>query len=149
MEALFFKEDRAPAKTLQLRMQNLTCPHWGSSDEQVNQVNQIIQNVHMDYDGVLRCILSLQKAGEEQKYHILVFVIADGNKDYTVMNFPEYLQDQLEYDLDELKKTQLNYDEEISRALNSSEKLIPGAALASLMVNQEFDSSFIIFANNA
>jgi len=43
----------------------------------------------------------------------------------------------------------LNYDEEISRALNTAEKTIPGAALASLMVNQDFDSSYIIFANNA
>ena len=81
-------------------------------------------------------------------YHILVFTIMDGNKDYTVKNFPDYLQDMLEEDLDAHNKTQLNYDEEISSALNSLERAIPGAALASLMVNQDFDSSYVIFANN-
>ena len=78
-----------------------------------------------------------------------MFTIAEGNKDYSVRNFPEYLQDQLEDDVDVQKKTVLNYDEEISRALNSMERSIPGAGLAALMVNYDFDSSFVIFANNA
>lgn len=76
-------------------------------------------------------------------------MITEGDKDYTVMNFPDYLQDQLEEDLDGKGKQQLNYDAEVTRALNSAERTIPGAALASLMVNQDFDSSYIIFANNA
>ena len=47
------------------------------------------------------------------------------------------------------KLTVLNYDEEVSHALNSMERTIPGAGLAALMVNYDFDSSFVIFANNA
>ena len=74
-------------------MLNLHCPQWGSSEEQVKQVTDQIQNVHIDDDGILRCILSLERARTEQKYHILVFAIADGNKDYSVQNFPEYLQE--------------------------------------------------------
>ena len=83
------------------------------------------------------------------RFHVLVFTIAEGNKDYTVRNFPEYLQDELENDLDVQGKSVLNYDEEMSRALNSIERSIPGAGLAALMVNEDFDTSFVIFANNA
>ena len=93
VEALFYQTDRAPTTELQLKMLNLHCPQWGSSEEQVKQVTDQIQNVHIDDDGILRCILSLERARTEQKYHILVFAIADGNKDYSVQNFPEYLQE--------------------------------------------------------
>ena len=93
VEALFYKEDKAPAKALVLKMQNLWCAQWGSSPEQVTQINEQIQNIHLDDEGVLRCIISLSQAGSEQKYHILVFAVTEGDKDYTVMNFPEYLQE--------------------------------------------------------
>ena len=49
----------------------------------------------------------------------MVFVITNDDQMYTVLNFPEYLQEQLDDDIDEKKKTHLNYDDEISRALNA------------------------------
>ena len=69
---------------------------------------------------------------------------------YMVCPWPDYLQEQLEEDVDVKKLKVLNYDEEISRALNAQEKLIGhGSALASLMVNDGFEQSYIIFANNS
>ena len=68
---------------------------------------------------------------------------------YHVMNFHEYLQEKLEIDLDDKNLTKLNYDDEISRSLNACERTIPGSALVTLMVNEDFHSSYIIFATNA
>ena len=65
VEALFYQTDRAPTIALQLKMLNLHCPQWGSSEEQVKQVTDQIQNVHIDDDGILRCILSLERARSE------------------------------------------------------------------------------------
>lgn len=103
--------------------------------------------MHLDYSGVLRCILSLNKPGSEIKCHILVFVIRDSDQLYTVINFPEHLQEALEDDIDLNQKTQLNYDLEISRTINSIERTLPGSALASLMINEDFHCSYLIFAN--
>ena len=68
---------------------------------------------------------------------------------YTVLNFPEYMQEQLEEDIDLNKLTHLNYDNDISRAISSQERTIPGAALASLMIHDDFHSSYFVFANTA
>jgi len=54
---------------------------------------------------------------------MLVFLKMQGDKLYTVSNWPEYLQDQLEEDVDEKNINELNYDEEISHALNTLEKI--------------------------
>ncbi len=84
-----------------------------------------------------------------RKAQICVFMIAGGNKMYTVRAWPDYLQEQLNEDIDIKRLSQLNYDEQMTRALNAEEKLISrGAALASLMVNDGFEQSYIIFANN-
>jgi len=53
----------------------------------------------------------------------------------------------LEQDLDERKTTELDYDEEMSIAINAQERLqANGAALSGLMVNADFDQSYIITA---
>lgn len=53
-------------------------------------------------------------------------------------------------DLDVKGLASVNYDTEISLALNAAEKRIGNnAALVSMMVNGDFDSSYIIFATNA
>jgi len=52
--------------------------------------------------------------------------------------------------VDEKKIPDLNYDEEMTHALNILEKIqANGSALVSLMINSDFDSSYIITATNA
>ena len=81
---------------------------------------------------------------------MLIFIKIQGDKLYTVSNWPEYLQDQLEEDVDEKKIPDLNYDEEMTHALNILEKIqANGSALVSLMINSDFDSSYIVTATNA
>jgi len=53
------------------------------------------------------------------KCQIFVFEITDGDWLYSVTNWPVELQDQLEDDLDVKKLKKLNYDVEITRALNA------------------------------
>lgn len=81
---------------------------------------------------------------------MLVFVVSQGDKMYSVLNFPEYLQEDLEEDLDVRNLKVLDYDKPISVALNAVErKMANGAALASLMTNTNFYDSYIILATNA
>ena len=91
----------------------------------------------------------MTEPGSEKKCHTLIFSVTEGDKMYHVMNFHEYLQEKLEIDLDDKNLTKLNYDDEISRSLNACERTIPGSALVTLMVNEDFHSSYIIFATNA
>ncbi len=59
---------------------------------------------------------------------------------YTVRAWPDHLQEQLNEDIDIKRLNKLNYDEEVTRALNAEEKLIGhNSALASLMVNDGFE----------
>ena len=98
---------------------------------------------------MLRCILSLNRPGTQVKCHILVFVRDEyARLIYSVKNFPETLQEKLEEDLDMHNLSYLNYDDEISRTINSHERKMPGAALASLMINENFHCSYIIFVNS-
>ena len=150
-DVLCYQQDVQPTKRQQVNyiMKNLTCEQWGAELEQLKQIGDFIQDVHNEHSGVLRCILSLTLPGGHSKCGILVFVESNIDKLYHVVNFPEYLQEQLEEDIDEKKLKQLNYDLEISRALNAEEKKIAnGAALASLMVNDDFFQSYIVFATN-
>ena len=41
----------------------------------------------------------------------MTFMVTEGDKMYTITNFPEYLQEQLEEDIDTKQNTYLNYDE--------------------------------------
>jgi len=100
-------------------MHCLECEQWGNSDEQIDQVESNIQNVHLHENGIIRCILTCTKPGTEQKSHICVFVVTEGDKMYMVCPWPDYLQERLEEDVDVKKLKVLNYDEEISRALNA------------------------------
>ena len=94
----------------------------------------------MQEDGILRCILTVKKPRSERKAQICVFVIGQGNKMYTVRAWPDHLQEQLNEDIDVKRLNKLNYDEDVTRALNAEEKLIGhGSALASLMVNDGFE----------
>lgn len=98
----------------------------------------------------MRCILTIAQPGTEIASHILVFIVSEANKLYHVVSFPEDLQEQLDEDLDVKRLANVNYDTEISLALNAAEKKIGNnAALVSMMVNGDFDSSYIIFATNA
>ena len=100
-EALFYKQDLAPQVQPQFIMHNLTCEQWGSDEEQLKQIEENIQNVHLEHNGVLRCILTMTEPGSEKKCHTLIFSVTDGDKMYHVMNFHEYLQEKLEIDLDD------------------------------------------------
>ena len=68
---------------------------------------------------MLRCVLTLVEPGTHMKCQIFVFEITDGDWLYSVTNWPVELQDQLEDDLDVKKLKKLNYDVEITRALNA------------------------------
>ena len=74
----------------------------------------------MEESGVIRCILTIDKPGTQQKCHLIVFILLHNvDKIYYIRNWPEHLQDQLDEDLDINQKTDLNYDVEISLALNA------------------------------
>ena len=70
-----------------------------------------MQTVHLNENGVLRCDLALVLPGDETNSHMLVYFVDENiNKLYNVFNWDENLQDDLEEDIDKLKKTELDYD---------------------------------------
>ena len=114
------------------------------------QIDENVNDVHMNQNGLLRSALTVKVPGSDNHSHMLVYIVAAGDKLYTVSNFPEYLQEQLEEDIDERRLTDLNYDEDITHALNSLEKVqANGTALVGMMINSDFDSSYVITAVNA
>jgi hypothetical protein len=92
-------------------MHCLECEQWGNSDEQTEQVEANIQDVHLKYDGILRCILTVEQPRSKKKSNICIFVIGQGNKMYTVRAWPDYLQEQVDIDIDQKNLKHLNYDE--------------------------------------
>ena len=118
-DCLFYKEDAQVSPSFLLRMHTLTCEQWGDSWEAKAQIEDQIQNIHLEENGILRCALSLVQPGSQNKCQLLVFEIVEGDRLYTVANWPEYLQEQLEIDLDHKNLQVLNYDQEITMALNA------------------------------
>ena len=70
----------------------------------------------------------------------------DADRDYTVKNWPEALQEKLEIDVDEKKLLNLNYDAEITQAIIATESAISNnVRLTAFIINQDFTSSFMVF----
>ena len=89
----------------------------------------------------------MKNPGQLQTTHICVFEIIEGDRDYTVRNWPESFQEQLEIDLDEKKLTNLNYDADVTQAIIASELAIGrNVRLNCLIVNDDFSSSYLVFA---
>ena len=89
----------------------------------------------------------MKSSRQLQTTHICIFEIKDGDKDYTVRNWPDEFQEQLEVDLDEKKLTNLNYDADITQAIITAELAIGrNVRLNCLIVNDDFTSSYMVFA---
>ena len=113
-ECLFFKEDRMRPEPVKLFMHYMFCEQWGDSVEQTTQVQDNIRDIQLEENGILRCVLGMRAPGTQKTGHICVFEIIDSDRDYTVKNWPEAMQERLEIDIDDKKLTKLNYDAEIT-----------------------------------
>ena len=76
-ECLFYQRDSSQTQVLfrDLYIHNLVSESWGTDEVQLKQIENIIQDIHNEHNGVLRCILTVENPLSQNKNHMMVFVI--------------------------------------------------------------------------
>ena len=106
----------------------------------------------MDNQGILRCAVAIGQA--KNRAHFFVFQVYEGDRLYMIMRFKDQLQTQLDLYKQKSAKQQtasasmmVEFDELLTKEINAQEhKVARNNALNSIVVNEDFESSFIVTA---
>lgn len=117
---LFFKLDRQPARPIELFAEAYTPGKNTSAEQQRLAVESLINQAHLETQGILRCSIAIGKGAN--RTHLFIFEVMDGDKLYMIMRFQEQLQNQLDITKMGAKSSagqDVNFDELMTKLINA------------------------------
>ena len=106
IQCLYVKLDRPQADTGNI----IVAPYDSAGAEREEfrkKVEEIVNNTHIEDNGILRCALTF--GGDHKKTHYFIFETNEKLQYYLILNFPQDLQDRLNH-LSEKEKSHLATD---------------------------------------
>ena len=145
LHLLMFKLDKQPTAPIKIFAETFS-PTDNNVETQRQEIETLINKAHLDNQGILRCSISVGPVN--QRSHVFVFEEMDGDRLYLIMKFQPQLQSKLLLQKQAgAGQTQVNFDEMLTKLINSQEHRVSRTnVLTSLVVNQDFESSFVVTA---